>query len=102
MARTLRVQWSTTARRDVRQVAEYIRARRPAAARRIVEELRRVVEHVRQHPEMGPRMEQLVEDGDYRAVLVEGYWVIYAWDSDRVRIMRVWDARRDPGSPRVT
>jgi plasmid stabilization system protein ParE len=97
-----RVQWSTTARSDVRRVADYVGARRPAAARRIVEEIRRAVEHVRQHPEMGPRMEQLREDGDYRGVLVEGYWVIYAWDPDGVRVMRVWDARRDPGSLRVT
>ena len=98
MARRRRVRWSATARADVRRLVEYIGARRPAAARRIVDELGRAVEDLRQHPEMGPRMEPLAEDGDYRGLLVEGYWVIYAWETDLVRVLRVWDARRDPGS----
>ena len=98
MARRLRVRWSATARGDVRRVLEYVGARRPAAARRIVDELHRAVEDLRQHPEMGPRIEPLAEDGDYRALLVEGYWVIYVSETGLVRILRVWDARRDPGS----
>ena len=98
MARRIRVQWSTSARRDVRHLVEYVGARRPAAAIRIVDELKRTVELVRQQPEMGPRLERLADDGDYRAVVVEGYLVISAWNGDRVFILRVWDSRRDPGS----
>ena len=98
MARRIGVRWSTAARRDIRHLVEYIGARRPAAAVRIVDELSRTVEFVRQQPERGPRFERLRDQGEYRGVLVEGYWVIYTWDGDRVFIVRVWDSRRDPGS----
>jgi hypothetical protein len=51
---------------------------------------------------MGPKFERLADEGNYRGLMVEGYWVIYTVERDLMSIVRVWDARRDPGSLRLS
>ena len=99
--RKKRVEWSSQARLDLLAVVDYLRAERPAAARRFLEQLERRLDQVARFPESGrPISEQLElgaeEEPGQREVIVMRWRVAYHI-ADRITVLYViHGARRFP------
>jgi toxin ParE1/3/4 len=92
----LPVVWSSTALLDLSAIFEYHRRRDPAAARALVRRLHDAAERVAAHPDSGPLATDLEPPDRYRHMVVRPYRLIYRVDTNRVLMLRVWDARRNP------
>ena len=88
--------WTEPAVTDLDQIADYIATDNPRAAARLV---KRVVEHVtllEQHPELGPRIPELLPGSRYRQVVEPPCRVFYRYDkaTKRVYILAVMRSER--------
>ena len=93
----MRVVWAPRAIRRVTEIAEYIAADRPAAARRWVQGLFARAAGLRRHPRLGQKVPELDRD-EMRQVQHGKYRIIYRIDPKRVVVLTVrhdalkWDA----------
>ncbi len=89
----MRILWAPRALNQVSEIAEYIAADRPAAARRWVTTLFEHVATLRQHPRRGRRIPEVDRD-DLREVFHGAYRVIYRVDPRRLVVLSVRHGRR--------
>lgn len=85
---------SPEAREDLRDIRDYIAADDPAAAERVLAELRTAMRRLAQLPEIGHLREDLADEA-LRFWPVRSYLIIYRPDERPVQIVRVLSARRD-------
>lgn len=91
------IQWTETARADLRALHAYIARDSQHYAGRTVERIRRAANRLRRFPGSGTKVLEWDRD-DLREVLVGSYRIIYQWDDRRVRILTVIHAARQlPG-----
>jgi plasmid stabilization system protein ParE len=84
----MRVIWAPRAILRVTEIAEYIAADRPAAARRWVRELFAKAAGLRRHARLGQKVPELDRD-DMRQLRHGTYRIIYRVDPKRVVILTV-------------
>ena len=85
---------SPQARDDLRDLRDYIARDNPAAARRVLAELRSAIRRLAQMPEIGHIREDLAEE-TLRFWPVRSYLMIYRPDTQPVQIVRVLSGYRD-------
>lgn len=93
--------WSPSALRDVEAIHQFLRPRSPRSATSAVRAVKAGVERLRDHPEIGPIAEDIEPIGAYRHLVVPPFRIIYRLDGAILRILRVWDSRRNPNDLRV-
>ena len=100
MARSRRkvaeVVWSPAAERDLTRIHEFFLAHSPRGASRVFARVVHAVDMLALQPEIGAIVDDVMPAGRYRHVVVSPYRVIYRLKGSEVRVMRVWDSRRDP------
>lgn len=89
----MRVIWSPRAVERVAEIADYIAADRPDAARRWVEQVFDLTKTLTEFPRRGRRVPELNRP-EYRELIFGNYRVIYRVDEARVSIVTVRDGRR--------
>lgn len=89
----MRVIWSPHAVERVAEIAAFIAADRPDAARRWVEELFDAANSLAAFPEQGRNVPEL-HQFDYRELLFGQYRVIYRLERTKVNIITVRHGRR--------
>jgi plasmid stabilization system protein ParE len=91
------IRWARPAQIDLERARAWARESSPAAARELVARIRKGVGHLRAHPRIGQRLEDIPLRGEYRALLVAPHRVVYRVEPDgNILILRIWDTRRDP------
>jgi plasmid stabilization system protein ParE len=85
--------WSTLARRELREIGEYIARDKPGAANRWIETLAAMAEQAAALPFAGRRVPEYGRD-DIREVIKRGYRVIYRVSDEHVEIVTVRDGHR--------
>jgi toxin ParE1/3/4 len=85
--------WSARARRELRELGEYIARDKPQAAHRWVEVLGAVAERAAAMPLAGRRVPEYERD-DVREMIKRGYRVIYRVTDELVEIITVRDGHR--------
>jgi plasmid stabilization system protein ParE len=85
--------WSARARRDLREIGQFIARDKPVAASQWVETLAAMAEHAAAIPLAGRRVPEFGRD-DVREVIKRGYRVIYRVFEDRVEIVTVREGHR--------
>lgn len=88
-----RLRWSNLALDDLRQLRDYLLARDPGAARRVVEIIRDRSKLLKQHPMAGPPLD--IADTRKLSVGRYPYRLIYRVNNDEVTILRVYHATED-------
>jgi len=91
----MRIDWSRSAREDLRDIHRYIARDSPHYARQFVERVIKAVERVKEFPESG-RLVPEARPLDVRELLIQEYRVIYKPEPpERVLIVAVVHGRRD-------
>ena len=90
----MRVIWAPRAIARASEIAAYIAADRPEAARAWIDQLFARVALLGAHPKQGRRVPEL-DRADIREVLFGVYRIIYRLDRKRVVILTVRHGRRD-------
>ena len=85
---------SETAADDLRDIYDYIAADDPAAARRVLEDLRTAMHRLADHPGLGHLREDLADEA-LRVWTVHSYLVIYRPDARPLQVVRVLSGYRD-------
>jgi addiction module RelE/StbE family toxin len=86
--------WSGPALSDLEEMREYVSRDDPAAARALARRIRKKLQYLRDHPELGRIVPELKSLG-YREVIVPPYRIVYEIQPRRIVILRVWHGRRD-------
>ena len=79
---------------DLRAVYDYIAADDPAAAGRVLEDLRMAMHRLAEHPGLGHLREDLTDEA-LRVWTVHSYLVIYRPDARPLEVVRVLSGYRD-------
>ena len=96
-----RVRWSHRAREDLLEIARFIGADDPGAARAWVEKLREQARRVASTPMAGRRVPELGRD-DIREVLLRHYRIVYRVEPHGILVLTVFEGHRlfpTSGSP---
>jgi len=94
----MEIEWTEKADRDLDEALGYVADHDPDGATRMLSAVFRVVELLREHPEMGQVVTNLQPSGRLRHIVMGKFRIIYEVVDGVIFVMRVWDARRDPGS----
>ena len=83
--------WAEPALSDLDEIADYIALDKPNAASGLVHRIFTHVELLKRHPEIGPRIPELVPDSRYRQIVEPPCRVFYRYEksSNRVFILSV-------------
>lgn len=100
MKRSLQIRWSRLAARDLETAHAYLEERNPEAARRFAVQILRAIESIEEHPEIGAVARDLSPLGRYRHVVSRHHRVIYRIEAEVIRVVRIWDSRRNPADLR--
>jgi len=94
--------YSPLAQEDLDGIYHYIRDElaNPCSANRIITYIKKRIEMLRNHPEMGPRLDSIYELGngdtcEYRFLVCRHYIVYYLFKDDSINILRVLYGHRD-------
>lgn len=90
----MRVEWSDIARDDLDGLVHYISRDSEFYAHRFAERVVLAARRLGDFPESG-RMIPEAEDTTLREIIVQGYRVMYRFDSDRVLVLAVMHGSRD-------
>lgn len=85
--------WTQRARRDLREIGDYIAVDNPAAARRHVERLRTRARQAAEHPQSGRRVPELNRD-DLRELIEGNYRIVYRVNEQKVEVLTVFEGHR--------
>ena len=79
---------------DLREIHDHIAADDPAAARRVLEDLRTAMHRLAEHPGLGHLREDLADEA-LRVWTVHSYLVIYRPDAQPLQVVRVLSGYRN-------
>jgi toxin ParE1/3/4 len=88
-----RVRWSRRAKDDLIEIARFIGAENPAAARAWIEKLREQARRVASTPLAGRRVPEAGRD-DIREVLLRHYRIIYRAEPTGILVLTVFEGHR--------
>ena len=75
-----KVSWTEHALADLTEIAEYIALDKPDAAKALVKRIFEHVEKLTSHPEMGPRIPELLPSARYRQIVEPPCRIFYRFD----------------------
>ena len=92
----VQVIWAEPALQDLDAIADYIALDKPDAASRLVQRVFQRVDLLIDHPELGPRVPELLPDTRYRHVVERPCRIFYRYDrrAQRVFILAVMRGER--------
>jgi toxin ParE1/3/4 len=89
----MKIQISGKARTDLARIYEYLAARNPSAADRLLADIDAKLIQLSRFPFIGRERSELVPN--LRSALVRTVLIFYALSNDRIVVMRVIDGRMD-------
>jgi toxin ParE1/3/4 len=89
----VRAKWSLRARSDLLEIARFIAADDPAAARRWVALLRRRADEVASLPRSGRRVPEFASDS-VREIVVGNYRIVYQIAGKGIAVLTVFEGHR--------
>ena len=89
-----RIIWSKNALRDKVQILDYWHKRigTKAYSRKLDKQLRQLVKLLKSFPEMGRQL----ENTKVRFLVKDHYQIFYKYSGTEIRILHLWDSRRNP------
>ena len=89
-----RIIWSKNALRDKIRILDYwyIRIGTKTYSKKLDRELRQAVKNLKNFPGMG----RLLENSEIRFLVVDYYQIFYKYSDKEIRILHIWDSRRNP------
>ena len=95
MIRSLKINYLSTAERDLIEIFKYIMQDNPTAAASLLEEIDRSISHLSDNPELCvvPNDDRLKRLG-YRILIIRKYLVFYVLKEESVQIRRVLHGAR--------
>jgi addiction module RelE/StbE family toxin len=90
----VRIVWTHRAITHLQEIATYIRAENPSAARRIHQQIRRATRRLVRYPRSG-RMVPEIESEQVRELIVGHYRIIYEVTETQVEILAIVHGTRD-------
>lgn len=92
----VQVIWTEPALHDLDAIADYIALDKPDAARQLVQRVFQRVDLLADHPELGPRVPELLPETRYRHVVERPCRIFYRYDrrGKRVYILAVMRGER--------
>ena len=86
----MRLQFTSSATRDLSRLRDFIAEKAPQAAIRASRRLGRTIRHLRDHPELGRPLEELPE---VRELVAGDYVIRYTISDETVTILPIWHGR---------
>lgn len=88
------VRWTRRAKRDFSTIKDFFDQRNGSSdySKKLFDRICETMDLVRLHDELGEKW----KSDDVRFIVVEKYQVFYQVKKSVVRIITIWDARRDP------
>jgi plasmid stabilization system protein ParE len=89
-----RIIWSRNAIEDKIRILNYWfrRIGSKTYSRKLNEALKESVDNLKSFPQMGRKL----PDSDIRFIVKEHYQIFYRFQNSEIRILHVWDSRRNP------
>jgi addiction module RelE/StbE family toxin len=85
-----RIWWARRARRDIREIGDFIARDKPKAAARWVNRIIDAVERVAVFPSSGRAVPEIGRD-DIREIILEDYRIVYQIRDDRIIVLTVFE-----------
>ena len=94
---TCKIFWHTRARKDLRQLYEYISVRNVSAANKTVSQIVKRTQLLITNPHMAAIEPSLIDlSKTYRSLVVGNYKVVYMVEDTAIAIICIWDCRQNP------
>lgn len=93
----MRIQWTRSAASDLTRLHEYLQPVAPEVAARIVQRLARAPDRLRDHPQLGERLEAY-GPREVRRIIVGDYELRYEVTSEAIIVLRIWHGRENRGA----
>jgi addiction module RelE/StbE family toxin len=90
----MKIEWTETARADLREIRRFIARDSKQYAKRMIERIRVVVEAVSHNPEGGHWLPE-IEARDIREIYVANYRIIYRTTPGLIQVLTVLHGSRD-------
>lgn len=89
-----RIIWSKNALRDKVQILDYWHKRigTKTYSQKLDKQLRQLVKLLKSFPEMGRQL----ENTNVRFLVKDHYQIFYKYSGNEIRILHLWDSRRNP------
>lgn len=90
----MRIRWTGTASSDLVRLHEHLRPVAPDAAARVVQQLARAPDRLRDYPRIGEKLEAY-EPREVRRIIVGNYELRYEIADATIFILRLWHSREN-------
>lgn len=90
----MRVQWTRSAASDLARLHDHLQPVAPEAAARIVQRLARAPDRLRDHPQIGERLDAY-GPRDVRRIIVGDYELRYEVTPEAIIVLRIWHGREN-------
>jgi len=97
MSSRYQVEWADVAKKDLKQIINYIAIDSPGNALQILKKIRRKASSLNTSPERGRIVRELLDQGiqTYRELIVAPWRIIYRISDTTVYVLSVIDSRRN-------
>ncbi|MDB5440582.1 MAG: plasmid stabilization protein [Caulobacteraceae bacterium] len=92
----MKIQWTARASSDLARLYEHLRPVAPQAAARIVRQLARAPERLRDYPRIGEKLDAYAPR-EVRRIIVGHYELRYEIAAGAIFILRLWHGRKNRG-----
>jgi plasmid stabilization system protein ParE len=89
----MKLRWTDRSRRDLEEIAQYISADDPAAARRWIDALRARARSAAEYPRAGRVVPEMGTE-NLREALVGAYRIVYRVEGDAIYVATVFEGHR--------
>ncbi len=94
---TLKLRWSSYAKDNLMDIAEYIKQESPQNARKVIQKIRETAQKITQNPEAYPVMQEISsEDMIYRYALCYKYKIIFRAKVWYILVIDIFHSSRNP------
>jgi plasmid stabilization system protein ParE len=90
----MKIQWTGKASSDLVRLYEFLRPVAPEAAARIVQQLARTPDRLRDHPRIGEKLEAYAPR-EVRRIIIGDYELRYEIANATIFILRLWHCREN-------
>lgn len=91
----MRIVWSPTSQKKIKEILEYISEDNPAAALHLIDKFERKVENLKENPESGRVVSETANPRIGELVVHENYGIIYEIGHDVIEILTIRHFRQN-------
>ena len=89
----VKIEWSDTAKNDLKGIIEYLSQDSPQYAEYFYERIFESIDNIKSFPEMGRRVPEL-KNPNMRELILQNYRIVYQFLEDKIEIVTIFHGKK--------